>query len=111
MKMSDKEVFNKIFKKMRENGYVAVQNYKSSQSMAWRRLSERDKSGKMSKIVFYNNSDGNAFNYKGNLSDVIYLSWKGSGKSISKYFEDEGYSLSWNGKDNQRIGVKPKNIG
>lgn len=106
--ISDKKVFNQMFKSLRKVGFIARQNYWCCQSCAWSAISDDyPHATDDSNIVFYHNQDADSFDRDGYLTSTIYLAWQGDGNKIKEMAEMFGYTVDWNGTENQRIGIVP----
>lgn len=105
---TDKQRFTKMFRELRKLGFVARQNYMCCQTCGWAAV-ENDYGIKddVSNVVFYHNQDNDSFDKKGNLIEVIHLAWQGDGNKIKETAEKFGYTVDWNGTENQRIGILP----
>ena len=103
--ISDKKVFNQMFKSFRANGFKARQNFTCCQSCGWAEM--EDIAGDNENIVFYHNQDNDAFGSDGYLEGTIYLAWNGDGSKIKQIAEDFGYTVDWDGTEGKRIGIVP----
>lgn len=107
MKMTDKELFNKIFRALRKKGIVAKQNFLCCQSCGWAELGSQLGDNYEGTIVFYHNQDYDSFEGK-ELTRKIYLAWHGKAEDIIEEFEKEGFKVEWNGSEHERICILPR---
>jgi hypothetical protein len=103
---TDKKNFNLIFRELRKNGFTAKQNFLCCQSCGWSVLEDEGRQDGEN-IVFYHKQDSESFK-DSNLKRTIYLAFSGDGHTIKKTFEKHGYKVDWNGTNEERIGIQPK---
>lgn len=93
--ISDKKVFNQMFKALRAKGFKAMQ------SCTWDEVKEHES------YVFYPQSDLEAFDKNGYLTKALYLDFNGDGNIIHQIVKDFGYNTDWDGSNFYKIGVLP----
>lgn len=105
---TDKQRFTKMFRELRKFGFVARQNYMCCQGCGWNALAtEYGVEDDTQNAVFYHQQDHDNFDKKGNLKNLIYLSWQGDGTVIKETAEKFGYTVEWDGTTSNRIGILP----
>ena len=107
--MTDKKLFNEMFKKIRKEGFIARQNFKCCQSCAM--VAIDNIYGNLedgSNYVFYTNQEAESFEKNGKLFQIIYLAWGGDGDKIKSIIQEHGFEVEWNGSKDECIGVLPK---
>lgn len=110
IQLTDKQVFNNMFKTFRKEGFIARQNYLCCQNCAWNAVESDYDADENSKIVFYHGQDAEAFEGK-TLTRTLYLAWQGTGadgRKIREIIEEHGFEVDWDGTNGMRIGVKPR---
>lgn len=102
--ISDKKVFNQMFKVLRSKGFKARQNFQCCQSCGWAEMESI--APNYQNIVFYHNQDNDCFDEDGDLKRTLFLSWSGDGQQIKQTAEDFGFEVQWDGSEEKRIGIK-----
>jgi hypothetical protein len=106
--LTDKKMFNLMFKELRSFGFKARQNVACCQTCAWAEMDSRYSITEEDNVVFYHNQDFESFDKHGNLISPIYLAWQGDGDKIKQVAESKGYLVDWDGTENKRIGILPR---
>lgn len=97
--ISDKKVFNQMFKALRASGFTAIQNTN------WKNVLKVADGNE--NYVFYGHSDTESFNKQGYLTKSIELDWNGDGKALKQMAEDFGYEVVWDGGTHYKMEIKP----
>lgn len=105
--ISDKKVFNQMFKALRKQGFIAHQNYMCCQSCGWASIENNYGVADESNVVFYHGQDADSFDKDGYLNSIIYLAWQGDGNKIKEIAEMFSYKVKWDGSKYDRIGIIP----
>lgn len=95
--MNNKKLVNEFFKRLRKEGYFARQNLGDCQSCGCALVPDEYNS----KYVFYHSQDKQSAEERGKL----YLAWAGNGTQIASIAQDLGFSVDWNGLQEQRIAL------
>lgn len=107
---TDKKAISAIFREFRKAGFAARQNFTCCQTCGWAEITDKYDLKEDSNAVFYHNQDNDAFNKKGNLESKLHLAWNGDGIKLKEIIERYGYHVEWDGTENQRIAIVPKNV-
>lgn len=97
-----KAKLNVFFSLMRKDGFVAKQNYQCCQSCGWTAIADAYPTA--TNIIFYHKQD---------TEDIyshlqMYLAWRGDAKTIIKNAEIAKLDVNWNGSNEERILLQPR---
>lgn len=110
MSLTDKQKLSNAFQTLREQGFVAEENYACCQNCGWYELGEEYAITDDTNVVFYHNQDNESFDEEGNLMSPMYLCWQGDANKIINALKEQGFIVSWPGTENKRIMAMSEEI-
>lgn len=105
--MDTKDRVNWAFRKLRQAGYFAKQNFWCCQSCGWAAVPDE----KADRVVFYHHQDNASWGGGRELVSALYLAWSGDGEEIVLILESCGLTVEWSGSENSRIVIVPEKVG
>jgi len=95
----------------RDKGCITKAKFACCSTCGWKQLVDEhgEELDEVPAVCFYHDQDDElAFNKRGKMIGDLYLAWSGDGDLIVQYFENAGFKVEWNGRDNERICIKAK---
>lgn len=98
--MNTKQKVAEAFKKLKELGYFAEEDFWCCQSCAWNAMSDEE----AEKAVFYHHQDNDAWDEdECELESDLYLAWSGNSEEICNVLKECGLQVKHDGSEGSRI--------